>query len=311
MSEHTSDGSAPGCKMCGERFPIYNLVINGALAVVKGVIGLLAASQALMASALYSINDMLSTITVIVSLRIAKRSPDDNHPYGHGKAEFVAIGVVSVILATAILLMLAYSLWDIIRGASPPSLIALPVAIASAVITEFLARRGYCAADRLGSVALATCAKHNRADTISSVATVIGVSGALVGLHFLDPLVAVFETLHIIWLSGELFGHSLKGLMDSALPLEQIERIEAACAAVDGVERVARIRSRRAGPLSMVDVEIAVADDLLLDDAEAIAVGVRSAVQQLSEGSLEVQVKVRPATEVALVGLGSATRANV
>ena len=87
------------CRACAVGFSRQTLVVNGALAMLKSVIGLMAGSRALVASALYSVNDVLSSIVVMISVKVARRPADDDHAYGHGKAEFVAIGIVSTILA--------------------------------------------------------------------------------------------------------------------------------------------------------------------------------------------------------------------
>jgi len=234
-----------------------------ALAAIKGFIGFVAASRALLASGLYSINDVASAIAAMVSLRVARRPPSQSHRYGYGKAEFIAVGIVSVVLLFAVVFILAYAIVDVVKGVlQPPHLIAALVALVTMATNEFLARRGFCAAARLGSPMLRTSAEHNRADAISSAATVIGVGGAAVGLHAMDPLVAIFETVHIVWLSGTLLGSSLRGLMDSALSPDQISAIRRACERVVGVVRLGRIRSRQAGPMSWVDIEIDVAGTL-------------------------------------------------
>jgi cation diffusion facilitator family transporter len=282
------------CQSCGTQFTWLNLIVNLALAILKGVIGVAAASRALMAGALYSINDVLSAIIAMISLRVARRPADQDHAYGHGKAEFIAVGIVSTILAVAVIFILFYSVADIIQGIdAPPHLIAILVAAVTMATNEFLARRGFCAAERLGSPVLRTTAEHNRADAISSLATIIGVGGAKLGIHLLDPLVAIFETIHIIWLSGSLLGNALRGLMDTALPPAMVSRVSSACNLVPGVEGVLRLRTRQAGPLPCVDVEVAVADHLTVLEAQAISHEVQRAVRSAMGRSTETQVKLR------------------
>jgi cation diffusion facilitator family transporter len=269
-------------------------VINLALAIIKALIGVLAYSRALLASALYSVNDVLSAVIVMVSLRVARRPPDQDHAYGHGKAEFIAIGIVSTILAVAVIFVLFFSVSDILEGVNaPPHAIALLVAAVTLATNEFLARRGFCAAERLGSPVLRTSAEHNRADAVSSLATIVGVGGAWLGLHLLDPLVAIFETIHIIWLSGSLLGHSLRGLMDASLPLSQVERINAACTVLPGVEEVTNLRSRQAGPQAWVDMEILVKSGISVQEAHQVTREVRSTVQEILGKGATAQVRFR------------------
>lgn len=291
-----------GCQACGLQFSRRNLVVNLLLAVIKGFIGVLAASRALLASALYSINDVLSAVIVMISLRIARRPPDEDHNYGHGKAEFVAIGVVSTVLAAAVVFILVFSVADVIQGVeAPPHLIALLVALVTMGTNYYLSQQGFCAARHLGSPVLRTSAEHNRADAVSSLATVIGVGGALLGLHLLDPVIAIFETLHIVWLSGSLLGHALRGLMDAALPAEQIAAVRAACCTVPGVLDVLTLRTRHSGPQPWVDVEVAVGPSLSVEEAHRISGSVQGAVGRFLGRSAEVHVRFRANARQELV----------
>lgn len=282
------------CQSCGTQFSLLNLVINLALAIIKALIGIFAASRALLASALYSVNDVLSAVIVMVSLRVARRPPDPGHAYGHGKAEFIAIGIVSTILAGAVIFILFFSVSDILEGVKEaPHAIALLVAAVTLATNEFLARRGFCAAQRLGSPVLRTSAEHNRADAVSSLATIVGVGGAWLGLHMLDPLVAIFETIHIIWLSGTLLGHSLRGLMDASLPAEQVERINQACRDLPGVIDVTSMRSRQAGPNAWVDMEVSVKSGISVKEAHQVTAQVQQTIQALLGKAAKAQVKFR------------------
>jgi cation diffusion facilitator family transporter len=296
------------CQACGNQFSLLNLVINLALAVIKTLIGLLASSRALLASALYSINDVLSAIIVLISMRVARRPADEDHTYGHGKAEFVAIGIVSTVLAGGVIFILFFSVADILKGVqAPPHLIALLVAAATMATNEFLARRGFCAARHLGSPALRTSAEHNRADAISSVATLIGVGGAALGLHLLDPIVAVFETLHIIWLSGSLLGHALRGLMDASLPPEKVAAISGACSRLPGVEGVVNLRTRQAGPQSWVDMEVAVAAGISVQEAHAVTRQVQGTIEGVIGRNVSTQVKFSARNGKPVFGVSEAT----
>ncbi len=124
-----SEPSQQACDQCALQFSWLTLAANSGLGVLKIAIGIMAGSKALIASALYSINNVLSAMVVIISMRIARRAPDDSHPYGYGKAEFVAVSLVSVILAGAVVYVIVHSLVVLVGGmAAPPHLIVLPVA---------------------------------------------------------------------------------------------------------------------------------------------------------------------------------------
>ncbi len=285
------------CDGCGMRFSVLNLLVNLVLGVIKGVVGFLSGSHALKASALYSINDVLSAFIVIVSLKVGGRPADDEHTYGHGKAEFVAIAMMSFVMVAGVLFIVFYSVADIIRGLEgPPHISALLVALLCMVVGELLARMGFCAAGRSdGSVALKSSAKHNRADAVSSVAVAIGVGGALMGLHMLDPIIAIFETIHISILSGEFFGKAIKGLMDSSLTAGERERISQAGCRVPGVSRVALLRSRKMGAVSYVDIVVDVPGDVLVEQADKVAEQVKATTSKALGRAVETHVRFQAA----------------
>jgi cation diffusion facilitator family transporter len=289
-----SEPSQEACDLCALQFSWLTLAVSGGLGLLKLAVGIMAGSKALIASTLYSVNDILSGIVVIISMRVARRAPDDSHPYGYGKAEFVAVGIVSLILAGAVVYIISHSVAVLLGGMSaPPHLIVLPVTAVAMATNEFLARRGFCAAKRTESPVMHTAAEHNRADAISSLAVMIGLGGATLGLHFLDPIIAIFEAVHIVWLAGALFGQSLRGLMDAALPPAAEARIARACRKVPGVTDVVGLRTRQVGAYAWVDAEVQVADGTGVDRASEICRDVQRAIRAALPQLVRSQVKFR------------------
>ncbi len=283
------------CLACGMRFSVLSLIVNLSLAILKGVVGLLAGSRALLAGALYSINDVLSAAIVMMSLKIGRSPADKSHAYGYGKVEFLGLGIISLVLVSGVFFILFYSVVDIIRGVEgPPGIASLGVALICLATNEYLARKGFCAAKHLdNSPALHTNAEHNRADAVSSLAIIIGVGGAILGLHVLDRIVAIFETVHICWLSGSLFGKSIMGLMDSSLPLTEVTLISRATAKVPGVIRVLDIKTRMAGAQSWADIKVAVSGDLSVEKAHKITEQIRTQAKKALGRSLETHVRFK------------------
>lgn len=286
------------------RFAGLTLAVDATMAVFKIVVGLFSGSHAVLASALYSINDLLSAIAVAVSLRIGYRKPDDAHPYGHGKAEFIAVGIVSLGIAIGVCSMLVYSVLDVVKGVGgPPHAVALAVATVSAIVNRWLARRGRDLADALQSPALQTSAEHHWADALGSGATIVGAGVAMLGFHAADRYVAIIETLHLVFLSGILLAQSTKGLMDAGLPDEDTDLIESACRAVTGVEQVMGIRSRSVGRDTWVDVAIAVEARLPVVRAHELRLEVEQAIADVIGRGVVTQVRFQsPQTEIVQPG---------
>lgn len=269
-----------------------SLAVNTVMAGFKMVVGFMSGSHALIASALYSVNDVLTSIAVSVSLRVAGRKATEGYPYGYSKAEYIAAGMVSLIIAIGVVLMFFFSVVDIIRGVDgPPMSIALPLAVVSMVTSWVLARRAHHLVRSLGSPILQTSAEHHHADAEGSLLAIIGIVGALMGFHALDRVIAVIETLHLIALSGKLLARSMKGLMDMALPQEDVELVEQVCAEVPGVDQVAHVWSRQAGGENWVDVAVVVGADLSVAHASGVCRDVETAVSTALGDGVVTQVR--------------------
>jgi cation diffusion facilitator family transporter len=268
-----------------------NLAVDTLMAVAKIVAGLVCGSHALLASALYSINDVLSSIAVTVSLRVGSRKANDRYPYGYGKAEFIASGMVSVAICVGVLCMLTFSIVDIAKGVQgPPHYVALAFSALSLGVSYHAARRSQRLADALSSPALATSADHYHADALGSLFAILGIGGALLSFPALDRIMAVAETVHLVGLSGALLARSTRGLMDAAIPDQDRILVERACAAVEGVERVVHVRSRRAGSDMWVDVAVAVGESESVIAARAVCTRVEAAVRGVLGAGAVTQV---------------------
>lgn len=288
----------------GLRFAGMSLAVNTVMALFKTVVGVLSGSHAVLASALYSVNDVLSSIAVSVSLKLGYRKPDPEYPYGYGKAEFIAVGMVSLAIVITVLAMFFYSVADVLKGVSrAPHFGAVAMAVVSLLVNWRLAHKSQRLADALQSPALATSAEHHHADASGSMVAIVGTVAALLGFHVADRLVAIIETLHLVALSGALLGKSVKGLMDSALPEEDCTLIEQACAGIAGVRRVLSIRSRRVGSETWVDVAVAVPEKLPVVDAHGLRGRVEDAIRNVAGHSVVTQVRFQgPRTQMALPG---------
>lgn len=302
------------CASCGTGFTHLNLSINIALAILKAFVGLLTGSRALLTNSLYSLNDVLSAIAVLISLKVARTPADRDHPFGRGKVEFIAIGLVSLVLVGSVVL-LVWSFVGItgvqVEMPGPVMLAAFMVALLSFGVSYLLSKRGFCAAERLRSPALHTSAEHNHADAISSIAVMVAIAGAgIFKLHVLDRIVSIFEALDVMRLSGILLGLSVKGLMDSALPAEDVEFVRRACMKIPGVSDVKVVRSRRVGAKAWVDVVVAVEGDQSVEEAHVITDRVRAVVSEVLGPTAHAQVGFRAHKHAGGNGRGAPLETN-
>lgn len=282
------------------RFAGMCLAVNTLMASFKIIVGLLSGSHALLASALYSINDIMTSMAVAISIRLGHRQPNSEYPYGYTKAEYIAAGMVSLIITMGVFFMFFFSVIDIITGVpGPPHFTAIALASVSMVTSWVLARRGHVLAQALQSPVLNTHAEHHHADAEGSLLAIIGVGGALLGWHTFDRLIAVVETLHLIALAGVLLARSIKGLMDSAMEEDDLRLVEEACVEVEGVRDVVKVRSRQAGRRTWVDVAVAVSPRLKVAQAHRICNEVSAAVNGVLGTGVSTQVRFQGPNHVA------------
>jgi cation diffusion facilitator family transporter len=276
------------------RFVGLSLAVSALMVALKIGIGVFSRSQALMVNAIYSLNDVLSSVAVAVCLPIVYRRSTAKHPYGYSKAELIAVGVVSITVVLFVCFLVVFSLIEIFKGAAgPPHFAAAPLAVLSMVATWLLSRRAHKLARDLGSPALETCAEHYHSDATASLAALFGVAGAMLGFHALDPIVAIIEELQLMVLSGSMLGRATKGLMDAALPREDTELVRSACQSVSGVDRVVHVRSRRAGSHTWVEVGVVVPTRVNVREAHQISEHVGGAIRAVLGPSVVAQVECR------------------
>ena len=175
----------------GVRTSQVGIIANVFLTIFKFVAGILGRSQAMIADAVESLSDIIATVVVLVSLRISRKPVDWDHPYGHGRAESIATGLIAVVIAGAGLAIIGRTVYSIIVGKLiVPGVIALVAAVVTIVMKEGLYQYVAHVARRHKSSLLMASAADHRKDALTSVATLIGIAGARNGYPVLDPLAA-------------------------------------------------------------------------------------------------------------------------
>lgn len=228
---------------------------------IKGTAYLISGSVGLLSDALESGINLASALMALAVLSIVARPPDEEHAYGHGKAEYFSSGVegtLIVIAAGTIAVAAVRRLLD------PQPLhnigLGLAIAVTASLINLAAARILLSAGRKFRSIALEADAQHLMSDVWSSAAILAGMGVvALSGWQLLDPLVALLVAAHIAWIGVNLVRRSTLGLMDTALPQAQLEAITNILEghASQGV-RYHALRSRQAGSRYFVSMHIQV-----------------------------------------------------
>lgn len=264
------------------------LSISAAIATIllKGIAWWLTGSVGLLSDALESFVNLAGALMALAMLSLAGTPADDRHAYGHGKAEYFSSAFEGFLILVA-----AFSIGytAINRLLHPQALeavgVGLVVSVVASLINLFAARELLKAGREFNSITLEADAKHLMTDVWTSVGVIIGVGLVWVsGWLWLDPLIALLVALNIVWTGWQLLHRSASGLMDEALPQDQLEAIESVLANYrkQGLDFHA-LRTRQAGRQAFITLHVLVPGEWTVqrghDEVEQIEADIRAVVQ--------------------------------
>jgi len=279
------------------RWAQAGLLINAVLVLVKLFAGIVGHANALVADAIESSGDIFSSLIVWMGLSIAARPADEDHPYGHGKAEPLAAVVVSLMLLGAAVGISILAVREIRTPHHLPAPFTLFVAAGVIIVKEILYRRVSRVGRDVGSTAVTADAWHHRADAISSLAAFIGISIALLGgrgWEAADDWAALVAALVVAVNGLKTLRPAISGLMDEAPDRSVKERVLEAACAVGGVRNVENLKVRRSGLGFYVDLHVQADPGISLEDAHEIAATVKYAILEAVPSVAGVLVHMEP-----------------
>jgi cation diffusion facilitator family transporter len=277
------------------------IVGNLLLAGIKLVIGIWAKSQALIADAVHSASDVAGSVAVLIGLRAAERPPDEDHPYGHGKAESIAAIIVSVLLALVGFEIGRASVLSLFAPLEAPAMMAVWAAIGSMIVKEAMFRYKYNLGKKLNSPSLIANAWEHRSDVYSSFAALIGIGGAILGdwlgiswLVYLDPIAGIFVSVLVLRMAYHILMESIHNTLDHVLHEEETVDLRKAIEGVQGVIRIDSLRAREHGHYQIVDVKLSVDPYITVEEGHSIGKLVKQTVLQRFEDVRDVFVHINP-----------------
>jgi cation diffusion facilitator family transporter len=284
-----------------------SIAVNALLAGAKVAAGLLGNSYALIADGIESMSDILSSFIVWSGLRISSIPPDQNHPYGHGKAESIAGAVVSVMLLAASLLIAVQSIREIVTPHHAPAWFTLPILGLVIVIKETLSRFVLKVGESIDSTSVKGDAWHHRSDAITSAAAFVGISIALIGgkgYESADDWAALAACLVIAFNGVRLLRPALNEIMDAAVAEDLVVAIVATAEKVPGVVRVEECRVRKSGLGILIDIHVEVAENKTVREGHDIAHQVRDHLMAANLRIRDVLVHIEPAAKSEIIDRG-------
>jgi cation diffusion facilitator family transporter len=280
------------------RATFIGLAANGFLTATKFAAGILGHSHALVADAVESLADIFSSIIVWRGLVLAAEPADEEHPYGHGKAEPIAAALVSAMLLVAAAWIVLQSARAISQPHPAPAPFTLAVLVVVLVIKESLFRFVRRESISVESSAVKTDAWHHRSDAITSLAAGIGISIALVGgrgYEAADDVAAIVAAGIIAWNGVRLLRPALNELMDSSPSRDVVDRIRRLAEGASGVERVEKCLVRKAGYQYFVEMHVEVDPQMTVQRSHDIAHDVKDKIRTALPAVCDVLVHIEPA----------------
>ncbi|MBB6445116.1 cation diffusion facilitator family transporter [Bacillus benzoevorans] len=241
------------------------------LSAIKLTAGKIGHSEALWADGLNNLTDILASAAVLIGLRISQKPPDDNHRYGHSRAETIASLMAALIMFTVGFQVIFQSIQSFYQhDASDPNIMTALVALLSAVFMFAVYVYNLRLSKKLNSKALYSAAQDNRSDALVSVGAAVGILGSYFGLSWLDPLAAVIVGLMICRTAWGIFKEASLDLTD-AFEVEKLKELEATINKTPGVKLVKDIKARLHGNRTIVDATIFVEPTLTIVEGHQIA----------------------------------------
>jgi len=302
----------------GIRSVQVGILWNVVLAMIKLLAGIIGNTYALVADAIESTADVFTSLVVWRGMRVASREPDEDHPFGYGKAEPLAAAVVSLVLLGAALGIAIEAVREIRTPHMTPAPWTLGVLVAVVAVKWTLSRRVRSVGVDLGSTALHAEGWHHLSDALTSMAAFVGISIAILGSRYweapywasADDWAALLACGVIAANGASILRAASAELMDRAPAREVVDRIREAAEAVPRVRATEKLAVRKAGVTSRVALHVQAAGDLSLDDAHVVSGMVKGAIRAAEPRVTYVLVHMEPyESDERTASLGGTERA--
>lgn len=286
-----------------EKAIIIGVICNIILAAIKWIIGVQSNSRALIADAVHSASDVAGSVAVFVGIRAAKRPPDEDHPYGHGKAESIAAIIVAVLLALVGFEIGRASFEAFFQPIYVPKTMAIYAVLFSIIVKEIMFRYKYKLGKKINSDALIINAYDDRSDVFSSIATLIGIGGAILGgylgldwLVYADPVAGLFVAILILKMAWEFGTEAIHSTLDHVLHDEETADLRELVLSVPEVMKLTELHAREHGHYVIVDLKISVDPYMTVEEGHKVGKKVKAKLMD-NDRVQNVLIHINPYSE--------------
>lgn len=276
--------------------------VNAALGILKIIAGILGRSSAMIADGIHSFSDFVSDIIVIIFIGLSRRKANAAYQYGHGKYETFATMLLAFILGIVGLLFLIDSVEKIyaaLKGTPlpRPTWLPLSMALVSILSKEWLYHYTRRAGERIRSAVVVANAWHHRSDSLSSLATLAGIAGAMfLGAQWriLDPIAAMIVSMLIIVVAVQIGKPAIRELLEASLPADIVNGMYSVIGSTPGVKAFHHFASRKNGNTMILDFHIKVDPNITVEQAHVIATSVERRLKADYGKEMIVNIHIEP-----------------
>lgn len=268
---------------------MLGIIVNIFLALIKWGIGIYAGSRALVADAVHSASDVAGSLAVYLGLKAAKRPPDQDHPYGHGKAESIAAIIVAVLLFLVGIEIGKSSFKAFFSPIEAPKAIAIIAVVVSIIVKEILFRYKYKLGKELNSDALIVNAYEHRSDVYSSIAALIGIGSAILGgklgidwLEYADPVAGIVVSIMVLKMAWSLGKESIHNTLDHVLHEEDTLELRSAVEEINEVKQINELHAREHGSYVVIDLKISVDPNMTVEEGHRVGKKVKQKLLEMN-----------------------------
>ncbi len=279
------------------RATFIGMAANAVLSAVKLAAGIAGHSHALVADAVESFADVFSSLIVWRGVVVAATPADEDHPYGHGKAEPIAAAIVSAMLLFAAAWIVVKAFGEVAQPHPSPAPFTLAVLVGVVVVKEILFRFVRRVGRAVDNIAVRADARHHRSDAVTSFAAGIGISVALLGgpgYEAADDWAAIAAACVIAWNGWRLLRPALNELMDTAPDRQTLDEIRRLAETIPGVARVEKCFVRKMGYQFYVDMHVEVDPQMTVLRSHEIAHAVKDKIRDTMPSVNDVLVHIEP-----------------
>ncbi len=278
----------------GKKVMVISAILTLFIAVLKGIVGYVSGSVALVADALHSLSDVLGPIAVYFGLKLAQKEPNSRFPYGYSRAETLASFAVSFIIVITGIETLRQS----IEKFGNPTPIHHHFAVIFAVlvslaITYYLYKYKAKVGKEIGSDAVVGEGAHSLVDFYTTIAVLFAAVSSYFGYYLLEPIVGGIISIIVIGLGLKMIKKDIYMLMDFC-DEETTEKIREITLSVRGVEGAHHLKARKSGPFIFCDMHIEVDENLSFKSAHKISEDVVDKIKENIKNISDITVHIDP-----------------